>query len=136
MKLNNKTIANLLEKGLKKAEKMGLGNSIAFVDESGLLTGFLRHPVVEICSIQFAIDKAYTALINRLSTEELGEICQPGQELYGLQNNLGGRMVIFGGGIPIWNQSKKLIGAVGVSGGSVQQDIEVATYIVDQFRNN
>ncbi len=64
MKLNNKTIANLLEKGLKKAEKMGLGNSIAFVDESGLLTGFLRHPVVEICSIQFAIDKAYTALIN------------------------------------------------------------------------
>lgn len=112
---------------------MGLGNSIAVVDNAGLLVGFLRHPIVEICSIQLAIDKAYTALINRLSTEELGKLCQPGGELYGLQYNLDGRMVIFGGGVPLRDTSGTLIGAVGVSGGSVAQDIEVAEYVAEVF---
>ena len=66
-------------------------------------------------------NKAYTALVNRLSTAELGAQCQPGGPLYGLQNNLGGRMVIFPGGVPIWRNGV-LIGAVGASGGTVEQD--------------
>jgi uncharacterized protein GlcG (DUF336 family) len=68
-----------------------------------------------------AIDKAYTAALVRMDTRTLGEQSQPGQPLYGIQNNLGGRIVVFAGGIPLWREGK-LFGAVGVSGGEVDQD--------------
>ena len=108
-----------------KAKEIDVAMCIAVVNEAGFLTCFIRSDNSELCAIQFAIDKAYTALINRLSTQELGKQCQPGGPLYGLQNNLGGRMVIFPGGIPIWRDGE-LIGAVGVSGGAVEQDHECA----------
>ena len=108
-----------------KAQKINVAMCIAVVNEAGFLTTFIRSDNSELCAIQFAIDKAYTALVNRLSTLELRDQCQPGGPLYGLQNNLGGRMVIFPGGIPIWRDGN-LIGAVGVSGGAVEQDHECA----------
>jgi len=108
-----------------KAQEINVAMCIAVVNEAGFLTTFIRSDNSELCAIQFAIDKAYTALINRMSTQDLGEQCQPGGPLYGLQNNLGGRMVIFPGGIPIWRDGN-LIGAVGVSGGTVEQDHECA----------
>ena len=106
-----------------KAQEIDVAMCIAVVNEAGFLTTFIRSDNSELCAIQFAINKAYTALINRLSTMELGEQCQPGGPMYGLQNNLGGRMVIFPGGIPIWRDGI-LIGAVGASGGAVEQDHE------------
>ncbi len=108
-----------------KAQEMNVAMCIAVVNEAGFLTTFVRSDNSELCAIQFAIDKAYTALVNRLSTMELGEQCQPSGPLYGLQNNLGGRMVIFPGGIPIWREGN-LIGAVGASGGAVEEDHECA----------
>jgi uncharacterized protein GlcG (DUF336 family) len=60
-----------------------------------------------------------------MDTRELGRLSQPGQELYGIQNNLGGKMVIFPGGIPIWREGK-IFGAVGASGGMVDEDDAVA----------
>jgi uncharacterized protein GlcG (DUF336 family) len=107
------------------ASELNVAMCIAVVNEAGLLTSFIRSDNSEICAIQLAIDKAYTALVNRMSTMKLGEESQPGAPLYGIQNNLGGRMVIFPGGIPIW-QDGNLIGAVGVSGGTVEQDHECA----------
>jgi len=104
-----------------KAQEINVAMCIAVVNEAGFLTTFIRSNNSELCAIQFAIDKAYTALVNRMSTRDLGSQCQPGGPLYGLQNNLGGRMVIFPGGIPIWRNGE-LIGAVGVSGGSVDED--------------
>ena len=109
-----------------KAKEIDVAMCIAVVNEAGFLTSFIRSDNSELCAIQFAIDKAYTALINRLSTQELGKQCQPGGPLYGLQNNLGGRMVIFPGGIPIRNQSGAIIGAIGVSGSTVENDHAVA----------
>ncbi|HSB67111.1 MAG TPA: heme-binding protein [Anaerolineales bacterium] len=104
-----------------KAKEMGVAMAIAVVNESGFLTAFIRMDNSELVAIPLAEDKAYTALVNRLSTLELGQQCQPGGPLYGLQANLGGRMVIFPGGIPIWRDGI-LIGAVGASGGAVEQD--------------
>jgi uncharacterized protein GlcG (DUF336 family) len=104
-----------------KAQEINVAMCIAVVNEAGFLTTFIRSDNSELCAIQFAIDKAYTALVNRMSTRDLGVQCQPGGPLYGLQNNLGGRMVIFPGGIPIWRDGA-LIGAVGVSGGAVDED--------------
>jgi len=104
-----------------KAVEMGVAMAIAVVNESGVLTAFIRMDNSELVAVPLAEDKAYTALVNRLSTLELGLQCQPGGPLYGLQGNLGGRMVIFPGGIPIWKDGN-LIGAVGASGGSVEQD--------------
>lgn len=104
-----------------KAKEMGIAMAIAVVNEAGFLTAFVRMDNSELVAIPIAQDKAYTALVNRLSTAELCEQCQPGGPLYGLQNLLGGRMVIFPGGIPIW-QDGKLVGAVGASGGLVEED--------------
>jgi len=109
-----------------KAAELGVAMAIAVVNESGILTAFIRMDNSELVAVPIAEDKAYTALVNRLSTLELGKQCQPGGPLYGLQNNLGGRMVIFPGGIPVWRDGK-LFGAVGVSGGTVEQDHECAT---------
>lgn len=104
-----------------KAIEMGVAMAIAVVNESGILTAFVRMDNSELVAVPLAEDKAYTALVNRLTTLELGQQCQPGGPLYGLQANLGGRMVIFPGGVPMW-QDGNLVGAVGASGGTVEQD--------------
>jgi len=104
-----------------KATEMGVAMAIAVVNEAGVLTAFIRMDNSELVAVPIAEDKAYTALVNRLTTAELGAQCQPGGPLYGLQNNLGGRMVIFPGGVPVWRDGA-LIGAVGASGGTVEQD--------------
>lgn len=104
-----------------KADELGIPMCIAVVDDHAYLKVFVRIGDTTLDSIQLAIDKAYTAALIRMDTLELGKLSQPGKELYGIQNNLGGRLVIFPGGIPIWSEGK-LIGAVGASGGVVDQD--------------
>jgi uncharacterized protein GlcG (DUF336 family) len=110
-----------IDAACSKAEEMGVAMAIAVVNESGTLTAFIRMDNSELVAVPLAEDKAYTALVNRMSTLELGAQCQPGGPLYGLQHNLGGRMVIFPGGVPVWRDGK-LVGAVGASGGAVEQD--------------
>lgn len=103
---------------------------IAVMDSHGYLVAFARTGNTTLDSIQIAIDKAYTASILRMDTRSLGEQSQPGQPLYGIQNNLGGRLVIFPGGIPIFKNGR-LIGAIGASGGLVEEDEAVAQAGVD-----
>jgi uncharacterized protein GlcG (DUF336 family) len=105
----------------EKAREMDISIAIAVVDESGILAAFIRMDNSELVAVTLAEDKAFTALVNRLSTKELASQCNPGGPLYGLHSNLGGRMVIFPGGVPVW-KNEKLIGAVGASGGTVEQD--------------
>jgi uncharacterized protein GlcG (DUF336 family) len=109
-----------------KAAEIGVAMAIAVVNEAGFLIGFIRMDNSELVAIPIAQDKAFTALVNRMTTMELGTQCQPGGPLYGIQNNLGGRMVVFPGGVPVW-RDEKLIGAVGASGGTVEQDHLCAT---------
>ena len=108
-----------------EAERIGVLVSMAIVDSGGNLKAFTRMDGAEVAGPALAVDKAYTALANRTSTDELARQAAPGGQLFGLHSAGGGRYVIFGGGIPITNGGR-VVGAVGVSGAAVEQDVACA----------
>ena len=108
-----------------KAEQIGVPMNIAVVDAGGNLAAFAKMDGAWLGSIDIAINKAYTARAFDMTTEALGELSQPGAMIYGIHASNDLRIIIFGGGIPL-QQGTNIIGAIGVSGGSVPQDIEVA----------
>jgi uncharacterized protein GlcG (DUF336 family) len=91
------------------------------VDAGGHLIAFGRMDGAEIAGPVLAVDKAYTAVANRIATSELATLAAPGGELFGLHANGGGRFVIFGGGLPIAIEGV-IVGGVGVSGASAHDD--------------
>jgi uncharacterized protein GlcG (DUF336 family) len=108
-----------------RATSLGIAYNIAVVDAGGHLISFLRQDGALIGSIDLAIDKAATARLFNTATAELATLAQSGKPLYGIQESNAGKVVIFGGGIPVvFNGS--VIGAVGASAGTVEQDIDVA----------
>jgi uncharacterized protein GlcG (DUF336 family) len=115
-----------------KAQDIGVMQNIAVVDEGGSLVAFARMDGAWRGSIDIAINKAYTARAFDMTTEALGAISQPEDQCFGIHasNNL--HVIIFGGGIPLI-QSGRIVGAIGVSGGTVPQDIEVAEAGVEAF---
>jgi uncharacterized protein GlcG (DUF336 family) len=108
-----------------KATSLGIPYNIAVVDAGGHLLAFLRQDGALIGSIDLAIDKAVTARIFDQATSELAKLSQSGRPLFGIQESNSGKVVIFGGGIPVTFEGR-IVGAVGTSAGSVEQDIEVA----------
>lgn len=98
--------------------------SIAVVDGEGGLLCFGRMDGALPVSVELAVSKAFTAAVLRMATHELSELAQPGKTLYGIQQTHQGRIVLFGGGFPLPLHGQ-VIGAIGVSGGTVEQDIEV-----------
>lgn len=84
-----------------------------------------------LASISISCSKAYTAAALRAPTEDAARDILPGQPLYGLQQTHPGRFCIFGGGLPIMKNGR-CIGGLGVSGGSVEQDVAVARYALSQ----
>lgn len=115
----------ILAAAVQKAKKDNLLMNIAIVDAGGNLKAFMRMDGAFLASIDIAIKKAKTARSLNMSTYELSKLAQPGQELYGIEVSNGG-MVIFGGGELIKNKDGLIIGAIGVSGGSVAEDMSVA----------
>lgn len=107
---------------------------IAVTNEEGTLIVNRRMDRAWLGSIDIARNKAYTAACYEMTTEDLGEAAQPGESLYGIQNTNDDRMVIFGGGYPL-HEDGELVGAVGVSGGQVHQDMDVASAAVDAFES-
>jgi uncharacterized protein GlcG (DUF336 family) len=103
------------------ARTLGVPLSIAVVDAGDELVAFERMDGADLVSVRLAQDKAYTALVNRMATADLGPMVQPGAEFYGYDSVAGGRMIVFAGGIPI-ERGGVLVGAVGVSGGDSSQD--------------
>jgi uncharacterized protein GlcG (DUF336 family) len=95
--------------------------SAAVVDSGGNLVAFGRMDGAEIAGPALAVDKAYTAVANRIATSELAALAAPGGELFGLHANGGGRFVIFGGGVPVLVDGA-VVGGVGVSGASAADD--------------
>jgi uncharacterized protein GlcG (DUF336 family) len=108
-----------------KAESLGIAYNIAVVDAGGHLLAFSRQDGALIGSIDLAIDKASTARIFDQTTAFLATLAQSGQPLFGIQESNAGKVVIFGGGIPIIFEGN-IVGAVGASAGTVEQDIAVA----------
>jgi uncharacterized protein GlcG (DUF336 family) len=114
----------MLAAGEAKADQIGIPYNIAVVDAGGYLLAFSRQDGALIGSIDLAIQKAFTARIFD-STAILTELAQPGKPLYGIHGSNDGKIVIFGGGLPVRCKGI-VIGAIGTSAGTVEQDIEVA----------
>ncbi|MHB8916845.1 MAG: cob(I)yrinic acid a,c-diamide adenosyltransferase [Desulfocucumaceae bacterium] len=109
----------------EKAAEIGVPMVIAVVDAGGNPVALHRMDGSLLASLDIAVNKAYSALSLRLPTDELGRLAQPGQPLYGIDRTNGGRIVIFGGGLPLFHEGR-VAGGIGVSGGTVEQDLLVA----------
>lgn len=114
-----------IEAGLKEAQKQGTLMNIAVVDAGGNLKAFTRMDGAFLGSIDISIKKAVSARYLNMPTTQLGEAAQPGQELYGIEVTNKG-MIIFGGGELLKDKNGTIIGAIGVSGSSVANDVAVA----------
>src|SRR5215831_12187063 len=113
---------HMLSAAEAKAASFGIAYNIAVVDAGGHLLAFVRQDGALIGSIDLAIDKAATA---RIFDSDLARMSQPGAPLYGIQETNVGKVVIFGGGIPV-TLNGSIVGAVGASAGTVEQDVAVA----------
>ena len=116
----------------RKAQEMGQPMNIAVMDAGRNLVAFHRMDGAWVASIDIAIDKAFTSAGRGLTTRKIGEMAQPGQPLFGINTTNGGRIVIFAGGIPLMRDGE-VVGAIGVSGGTVDEDHEVAEAGVAAF---
>jgi uncharacterized protein GlcG (DUF336 family) len=122
----------VIRAALEKAEEIGQPMNVAVVDNGSNLKAFARMEDAWLGSVDIAIDKAFTSVSFLMPTQDLVEMTQPGQPLYGLETTNDGRVVIFAGGIPLMRDGE-VAGAVGVSGGTVDQDQEVAEAGVSAF---
>lgn len=118
----------LAEKVKAKAREMGVKAVVAVSNRAG-------HPVLAECmddsyiaSYDIAVQKAFTVVSLKMSTSALKPLASPGGSLYGIQFTNGGKIVIFGGGEPLKNRDGEIIGGLGVSGGSEEQDTALARY--------
>ena len=108
-----------------KAREIGQPMNIAVVDAGGNLVSHVRMDGAWIGSIDISINKAYTSRAFDISTKDLAQYSQSGGQFFGIDVSNHGRVMVFAGGIPL-KRSGKVVGAVGVSGGSGEQDNPVA----------
>lgn len=133
MQLDLSTCQEMILSAIDKARELGAKVSVAVVDAGGNLVAFGRMDGAEIAGTTLAVDKAYTSVSNRISTQELSVLAAPGGPLFGLHANGGGRFVIFGGGTPVLTAGDVVVGAVGVSGGTVDEDVACSAAAVAFF---
>jgi uncharacterized protein GlcG (DUF336 family) len=120
----------------KKAAEMGIKIVVAISNKAA------RPILVEceddsyIASYDIAVQKAYTAVAVKMSTLTLKPLAQPGGPLYGIQFTNDGQIVVFGGGEPLKNANGVIVGGLGVSGGSEEQDAVLAAYGKELFERN
>lgn len=122
----------IIEAAEKKAEAIRQPMNIAVVDSGGNLVAHIRMDGAWLGSIDISIKKAWTARAFDIATKDLAEHAQPGKQFYGIHESNGGQVMIFAGGIPL-KKDGKVVGAVGVSGGSGEQDQAVAEAGVAAF---
>jgi uncharacterized protein GlcG (DUF336 family) len=113
-----------------EAAALGVPMTIVLADDEGGVVFFGRMDGALPASREIAVAKAHTAAALRMSTDEVGELARPGGALYGLQHTHPGKIVLFGGGLPLLLK-RKVVGAVGISGGAVQEDVAVADSVVE-----
>lgn len=122
----------ILDGAAAKASSLGLPVVIAVLDAGTHLKAFRRMDGAVLASVDIAISKARTAALFQANSEAVWEYCKPGAPAPGLQFTNGG-LATFGGGIPLRSADGNVIGAFGVSGGTVKQDVEVAQAALAAF---
>lgn len=127
IKMNLELAVKLIECVEAEAARMGIPVVVAVADAAGRPIAVHCMDGAYIGSYDIAVNKTYTAVAFKMSTATLAGLAAPGGSLYGIQHTNGGKIVIFGGGEPLYI-GDELIGAIGVSGGSAEQDIHLGVY--------
>ena len=117
----------------ERAAELGVPCVFAGVDAGGNLVLLERMAGSLLGSLDLAQGKAFTAAAFKRPTADLGDASGPGGELHGIQNSNGGRVVVFGGGLPVLVDGE-LVGGIGVSGGTVDQDVSIVTHALAAAR--
>ncbi|MET9777931.1 heme-binding protein [Streptomyces sp. NPDC006367] len=126
------TATRIAAAGQSAAKEIGTAMNIAIVDAGGHLLHFTRMDDAWLGSVDLAVKKAKTSVLFRMPSAALGEISQPGGPVYGIEHSNGG-LISFGGGLPIMDADGRTVGAVGVSGGTADQDVHVAEAAVQAY---
>ncbi len=125
--LDYEQASKIVAAALDRSTQLRCPVSVAVVDVSGELTAFARLPLAPVLTVTVARAKAYTSRALGMSTEQAGGLTGPGQPLYMLETIGGGSSTTIGGGIPLVIDGL-VVGGIGVSGGLVAQDIDIASY--------
>ena len=123
----------VIEAGENKARDIGQPMNIAVVDAGANLVSHARMDGAWIGSIDVSINKAFTSRAFDIATKDLAEHSQSGGQFFGIHASNNGRVMVFAGGVPLRDSSEAVVGAVGVSGGTGDQDQAVAEAAAQGF---
>jgi cob(I)alamin adenosyltransferase len=132
IELSLKEADKLADAATAKAASIGVAVVVAVCDNGGNLIVQKRMDGAFIGSIDIAVNKAYTAVAFQMPTSEFNALIQPGTETYGIGITNLGKLAAFAGGFPI-KKDGNLIGAIGVSGGSAAEDVQIATAALERL---
>ena len=124
----------LIEDAAAKAREIGVPMCIAVVDESGTLIAFERMDGGKVTSVTIAQDKAFTAAAARKATHDYNAANVPGNLAFGIHTEVGGRLSTVGGGLPVMVDGE-VVGGIGLSSGTPQQDMDCAQAGIDHFES-
>ena len=127
-----KQAQTIIADAIKSSEELDTKMNIAVVDEGGNLVAFSKMDDAWMGSIDIAIKKARTSVMFQMSSGVIGTLSQPGGPLYNIEHSNGG-LITFPGGLPIMKDGK-MIGGIGVSGSTVENDLEVAQCAVEKYK--
>jgi uncharacterized protein GlcG (DUF336 family) len=122
----------LLEGARRRSDEIGVPMCIAVVDESGVLIAFERMDGGKVSSVSIAIDKAWTAACARKETSFYGDESNPGSPAWRIKGTNDGRFNVIGGGVPLTSDGE-IVGGIGISSGTAEQDMDVAHAAVASF---
>ena len=131
--LTLKQAQEAIHAGVEKSSQLGVKMNLAVVDEGANLLAFARMEGAWLGSIDIAMKKARTARYFDMNTGEIGKLSQPGGPLYNIEHSNGG-LISFPGGVPIKDRAGQIVGAIGVSGSTVENDHTVAQTAADAIR--
>ena len=120
----------LIEGAEEKSREIGIPMCSAVTDEAGNLLAFTRMDGAKISSIDIAISKAFTGAAAKKGTHEYNQLAVPGKPTFGIHVTNRGRFSIIGGGLPIIINDE-VVGGIGISGGTADDDLIVAQGAVD-----
>lgn len=126
---------SLISAVLKEAERIGVKAVVAVADKHTNLKAVQCMDDSYIASYDIATNKAYTVTALKMPTTELKKLAAPGGSLYGIQFTTPSKIVIFGGGVPLYDKAGNIVGGLGVSGGSEEQDTALAEFGGKWFTN-